>query len=69
LPGFAAAKHGLVGLMRVYANLLAQHSIRVNSVPPAGVDTPMVNNEFIRGWLEQMVGTADFDMGTRSPRR
>jgi len=35
--GYAAAKHGLVGLMRVYANHLAQHSIRVNSVHPAGV--------------------------------
>ena len=25
--GYAAAKHGVVGLMRVYANLLAKHSI------------------------------------------
>jgi SDR family mycofactocin-dependent oxidoreductase len=49
--GYAAAKHGLVGLMRVYANLLAPHSIRVNTVHPAGVDTPMINNEFVRRWL------------------
>jgi NAD(P)-dependent dehydrogenase (short-subunit alcohol dehydrogenase family) len=27
--GYVAAKHGVVGLMRVYANLLAPHSIRV----------------------------------------
>jgi len=53
--GYAAAKHGLVGLMRVYANLLAPHSIRVNSVHPAGVDTPMINNEFTRRWLAQLV--------------
>ncbi len=52
--GYAAAKHGMVGLMRVYANLLAPHSIRVNSVHPAGVDTPMINNEFIRRWLAQI---------------
>lgn len=65
--GYAAAKHGIVGLMRVYANLLAPHSIRVNSVHPAGVDTPMINNEFIRGWLEQVVGTADVDMGNALP--
>ncbi|MEV3904076.1 mycofactocin-coupled SDR family oxidoreductase [Mycobacterium sp. NPDC050551] len=50
--GYAAAKHGIVGIMRVYANLLASHSIRVNSVHPAGVDTPMIDNEFTRSWLE-----------------
>ena len=57
--GYAAAKHGIVGLMRVYANLLASHSIRVNSVHPSGVDTPMINNEFIRGWIEQAAGGSD----------
>jgi len=44
-----------VGLMRVYANLLAPHNIRVNSVHPSGVDTPMINNEFIRRWLADLV--------------
>ncbi|QLL10140.1 mycofactocin-coupled SDR family oxidoreductase [Mycobacterium vicinigordonae] len=53
--GYAAAKHGLVGLMRLYANLLAKHDIRVNSVHPSGVDTPMINNKFIRKWLADMV--------------
>jgi SDR family mycofactocin-dependent oxidoreductase len=47
LIGYTAAKHGVVGLMRVYANGLAKHSIRVNSVHPGGVNTPMiVNPEF-----------------------
>ena len=32
--GYTAAKHGGVGLMRAYANLLAQHGIRVNCVAP-----------------------------------
>ncbi|BBX17311.1 SDR family mycofactocin-dependent oxidoreductase [Mycolicibacterium duvalii] len=50
--GYVAAKHGIVGLMRVYANFLASHSIRVNSVHPAGVNTPMIDNEFTRSWLE-----------------
>jgi SDR family mycofactocin-dependent oxidoreductase len=50
--GYAAAKHGIVGLMRVYANILASHSIRVNSIHPAGVNTPMIDNEFTRSWLE-----------------
>jgi SDR family mycofactocin-dependent oxidoreductase len=40
--GYAAAKHGVVGLMRMYANLLAPHWIRVNTVHPCGVDTPML---------------------------
>jgi NAD(P)-dependent dehydrogenase (short-subunit alcohol dehydrogenase family) len=43
--GYAAAKHGSVGLMRVYANLLAKQSIRVNTVHPTGVNSPMVVNE------------------------
>ena len=52
--GYAAAKHGVVGLMRVYANLLAQSNIRVNSIHPTGVETPMINNEFTREWLAKM---------------
>ena len=50
--GYAAAKHGIVGIMRVYANFLAPYSIRVNSVHPAGVNTPMIDNEFTRSWLD-----------------
>jgi SDR family mycofactocin-dependent oxidoreductase len=42
--GYVAAKHGVVGLMRMYANSLAAHCIRVNTVHPSGVDTPMVRN-------------------------
>jgi len=54
--GYAAAKHGVVGLMRVYANLLAPHNIRVNSVHPSGVNTPMINNEFVQQWIEEAAG-------------
>lgn len=42
--GYSAAKHGVVGLMRIYAKQLAPHSIRVNTVHPTGVNTPMVAN-------------------------
>ncbi|GGM80895.1 3-ketoacyl-ACP reductase [Thermopolyspora flexuosa] len=41
LAPYAASKHGLVGLMRVFAHELAQHNIRVNTVHPTGVRTPM----------------------------
>ena len=46
--GYIAAKHGVVGVMRHYAALLAPHEIRVNSVHPTGVNTPMIDNEHIR---------------------
>ena len=57
--GYAAAKHGVVGLMRVYANLLARQYIRVNSIHPSGVETPMINNEFTREWLAKMAAGTD----------
>lgn len=50
---YTAAKHGVVGLMRGYANYLAAHSIRVNTVHPTGVNTPMVVNETMQKFLEQ----------------
>ena len=67
--GYAAAKHGVVGLMRVYANLLAKHSIRVNSIHPSGVNTPMINNEFTRQWLAELAAASDSppDMGNALP--
>lgn len=42
---YTAAKHGVVGLMRAFAVELGQHSIRVNSVHPTHVDTPLLMNE------------------------
>ncbi len=44
---YAASKHGVVGLMRSAANAYAPHKIRVNSVHPSGVSTPMILNEFV----------------------
>ncbi|MCV7289778.1 mycofactocin-coupled SDR family oxidoreductase [Mycolicibacterium wolinskyi] len=44
LAHYVAAKHGVTGLMRALAIELAPHGIRVNSVHPANVDTPMVSN-------------------------
>jgi SDR family mycofactocin-dependent oxidoreductase len=41
---YVAAKHGVTGLMRTLAVELAPHGIRVNSVHPGGVDTPMIAN-------------------------
>ncbi|MGV0797936.1 mycofactocin-coupled SDR family oxidoreductase [Mycolicibacterium elephantis] len=65
--GYVAAKHGIVGLMRIYANLLAQYNIRVNSVHPAGVDTPMINNEATRQWLGSIAEKTPQEMGNALP--
>ncbi len=42
---YTASKHGVVGLTRAWANYLAPHNIRVNSIAPGGVRTPMLVNE------------------------
>jgi (+)-trans-carveol dehydrogenase len=42
---YVAAKHGVVGLMRTFAVELGQHNIRVNSVHPTNVNTPLFMNE------------------------
>lgn len=49
--GYVASKHGVVGLMRSWANWLAPHSIRVNTVHPTGVNTPMVVNDAMQQYL------------------
>jgi (+)-trans-carveol dehydrogenase len=45
LGHYVASKHGVVGLMRAFAVELGQHMIRVNSIHPTFVDTPMLLNE------------------------
>jgi len=42
---YVAAKHGVVGLMRTFAVELGQHNIRVNSLHPTNVNTPLFMNE------------------------
>ena len=39
---YAASKHGVVGIMRSLANELASRNVRVNSLHPTGVATPML---------------------------
>jgi (+)-trans-carveol dehydrogenase len=42
---YIAAKHGVVGLMRLFAVELGPQGIRVNSVCPTNVNTPLFMNE------------------------
>ena len=51
--GYTAAKHGVVGLMRAYANALAPHRIRCNTVHPTGVNSPMVVNDAFARFIEE----------------
>lgn len=43
---YVSAKHAVVGLMRTLALELGQHSIRVNSVHPTQVSTPLLLNDW-----------------------
>lgn len=51
--GYIAAKHGVVGLMRVYASSLAEKNIRVNTVHPTGLNSPMIVNEQVDRLLQE----------------
>lgn len=42
---YVASKFGVTGLAKAFAQELSAHNIRVNSVHPAGVDTPMAGGE------------------------
>jgi NAD(P)-dependent dehydrogenase (short-subunit alcohol dehydrogenase family) len=49
-PAYGASKHGVVGLTRTAALQYAAHGIRINTVCPSGVETPMTTG--FRGALE-----------------
>ncbi len=51
--GYSAAKAALVNLARNYASFLAHHNIRVNTVHPTGVNTPMIRNDYIDAHFPQ----------------
>ncbi|MBI3223452.1 MAG: mycofactocin-coupled SDR family oxidoreductase [Mycolicibacterium cosmeticum] len=54
--GYAASKHGIVGLMRTLSNALAPQSIRVNTVHPTAVNTMMAVNPAMTAFLENYPG-------------
>jgi SDR family mycofactocin-dependent oxidoreductase len=66
---YTASKHGLIGFMRVLAKELAPHRIRVNTLHPTGVRTPMIFNQpmyrLFRPDLENP-GQEDFESAARS---
>ncbi|WP_080054099.1 mycofactocin-coupled SDR family oxidoreductase [Spirosoma aerolatum] len=60
LSHYAASKWGLVGLTKSWAIELAPHSIRVNSIHPTGVNTPMNDG------LAALEGTTTQEIAERS---
>jgi SDR family mycofactocin-dependent oxidoreductase len=51
--GYIASKHGVVGLMRAWARQLAPEGIRVNTVHPTGVASPMIVNEAFGRFVQE----------------
>lgn len=55
-PAYVAAKHGVVGLTKAAALEYADQKIRVNSVGPGYIKTPLVTNSLDEATLKMLVG-------------
>jgi NAD(P)-dependent dehydrogenase (short-subunit alcohol dehydrogenase family) len=55
-PAYVAAKHGVVGLTKAAALEYADKKIRVNSVGPGYIKTPLVMNSLDKAALDALVG-------------
>jgi SDR family mycofactocin-dependent oxidoreductase len=66
LTAYTAAKTALVGLMKGYARDLAPYSIRVNTVHPTGVNSPMNQNDVSEAYFAKIAGM-DTLMGNPMP--
>lgn len=55
-PAYVAAKHGVVGLTKAAALEYADKNIRINSVGPGYIKTPLVVNSLDKSALDALVG-------------
>lgn len=55
-PAYVAAKHGVVGLTKTAAIEYARHGIRINSIGPAFIDTPLLSKNLDAATLASIAG-------------
>lgn len=55
-PAYVAAKHGMVGLTKTAAAEYAKHNIRINSVGPGFIDTPLLSKNLDEATLDYVRG-------------
>lgn len=55
-PAYVAAKHGVIGLTKTAAIEYAKHSIRINSIGPAFIETPLLTNHLDAATLSGIAG-------------
>jgi len=61
---YSASKTAIIGLMRCMALEIAKRGIRVNSLSPGLIDTPLVNQD--RAWLEEKAKPYPLGLGQPS---
>jgi len=60
LPGYIASKHGLLGLTKSAASGYADKNIRINSISPGLIETPIFDEDTLKSakfqnWVKQVV--------------
>lgn len=56
VPGYVAAKHGIVGLTKTAALDYADQKIRINAVGPGYIDTPLLSDSLDEETIKSLAG-------------